>query len=235
MLLSGLACGLIVINLGSLGQAFLLTCLLEFSLCLIFDFKANESIICVIVVFLFFGFFEKSHKNYRRHFFSLHCGDTRFPFGPIITNHHRISSDFWENQSSSCNTFDFRWTYWHGKNSLIIRPGGAIKKDIISFYTQNGFRIYGNVFSHYFSTRGSISSLLIFDPRKEVNKSFRKRSSDGKNYEVAKNKYFQEIGALGIGSKFINLNMWGFARKTFESPLAIPTCRPRSILYRTFP
>ena len=61
--LSGIGCGLIIKNLGSLGQVVALTCMLGFSIGLIGDFQGKENLFCVLGALVFsWLFLEKILK-----------------------------------------------------------------------------------------------------------------------------------------------------------------------------
>ena len=83
-LLFGLACGLIIKNMGLFGRVLTFACLLEFSLDLIGDFELKGKIICVIAALLFSWLLREKAKNYNPRFFGFHSGDANVPFQAII-------------------------------------------------------------------------------------------------------------------------------------------------------
>jgi len=83
----------------------------------------------------------------------------------------------------------------------IWRGGPQLRKELISFYVKNGFRLYGNAYSHYSITLNSVPSLFNFDADIKVDKSYAREIATDYEYELLKNIYFEKMSALGYRIK----------------------------------
>ena len=94
--------------------------------------------------------------------------------------------------------------------------GRQLKKDLISFYAANGFRLYGNAYSQYSITLNSVPSLFNFDTEIEVDKSYAKVITKFFEYEIIKNGYFQKMSALGYRIKVYQSKYLDYCQENYR-------------------
>jgi len=147
--------------MGSFGRALALTLLLEFSLDLIGDFDIKGKIICAITAFLFTWFFREKLSKILSFTFSIFIVTT------LVFPSDRLTPTYKEYENSSGNNdlppvIHLVLDEHIGVEGIPenIEGGRQLKKDLISFYAKNGFRLYGKAYSRYSITLNSIPSLF---------------------------------------------------------------------------
>jgi len=217
-LLFGLALGFILKNSGFLSRALLLTCLLVFSLDLIGSFELKGKIICAILAFLFSWYFrEKAQKILTFAFSVFIAAALVFPsdhLSSIYKEYDRVSG-----KSGLPPVVHLMLDGHIGVEGISenLDQGRQFKKDLISFYAENGFRLYGNAYSHFDKTLNSISGLLNFDTGIDAEKKFVKKSqSKDFKWEVNKNKYFQIMSTLGYRIKVYQPATLNYCQENFR-------------------
>ncbi|MGV7221167.1 MAG: hypothetical protein ACQ9MH_06565 [Nitrospinales bacterium] len=218
MLLFGLAFGLIIKRFGSIGQLLVLTCLLELSLDLIIDFELIGKIVCAITAFLFSWIFrEKAPKILTLVFSIFIISVLAFPskqLSPTLEHNETISSE-----NDLPPVIHLILDGHIGVEGLPenLDQGRRSKKDIISFYANNGFHLYGNAYSHFDKTLNSVSSLLNFVEMAGAEKGFvRKTQVETFNHEMVKNKYFKKMSGLGYKIKVYQSVALNYCQENFR-------------------
>ena len=216
MIVVGIFIGSFINKMGNFGRALSLTLLLEFSLDLIGNFDDKGKIICAILAFIFSWFLrEKAPKI------------LAFTFSIFIITTLILPSD---KLTPTLKKYDVA-----GKSSLPpvihlildghigvegipdnIKEGKELKQDLKNFYSKNGFHLYGNTYSHFSITLNSVPSLLNFDPIIKVDKSYTKEISTDYEYKLLKNKYFEELSALGYKINIYQSKYLDYCQKEYN-------------------
>ena len=217
ILLFGWACGIILKNMRPLGRAILFACLLEFSLDLIGGFDDTGKIICAVTAFLF-AWFARSHApKILSVTFSVFIITTLvFPsdqLKPTYKEYGAISG-----QADLPPIVHLILDGHTGVEGIPqnIAGGPQLKKGLISFYADNGFRLYGNAYSHHSITLNSIPSLLNFDADIKVDKSYTQEIATDYEYEWLRNKYFEKMSALGYRIKVYQSTYLDYCQGNFR-------------------
>jgi len=216
-LLFGLAFGFVLKNSGFLIRALLLTCLLVFSLDLIGSFELKGKIICAIAAFLFSWFIrEKALKILTFAFSVFIAAALVFPserLSPILKTNDGVSG-----KSGLPPVVHLILDAHIGVEGIPedIGMGRQFKKDLISFYSENGFRLYGNAYSHYSITLNSVPSLFNFDTAIEVDRSYVNEITTDIEYELLENRYFEKMSALGYRIKIYQSKYLDYCQEKYR-------------------
>ena len=98
-----------------------------------------------------------------------------------------------------------------------LDQGRQLKKDIVSFYANNGFHLYGNAYSHFDKTLNSVSGLLNFTSGIEAGEVFVKKSQSTEfGKEMIKNKYFEKMSGLGYQIKVYQFVALNYCQENFR-------------------
>ncbi len=77
-----------------------------------------------------------------------------------------------------------------------IGAARALRGELIEFYTSRGFRLFGGAYSEYANTFNAVANLLNFADR-EVNHSFLKPGTDGREWDLNDSAYFSMLQQRG--------------------------------------
>ena len=217
-LLFGLACGAIIKILGSIARVLAFACLLEFSLDLIGDFEIKGKIICAIAALLFSWIFREKAPKILTLVFSVFIAATLiFPsqqLSPTLKKYDRISG-----KPDLPPVIHLILDGHIGVEGIPgnLDQGRQLKKDVVSFYEDNGFRLYGNAYSHFDKTLNSVSSLLNFDAGIEADKGFVTKSQSAEfGKEMIRNKYFKNMSGLGYQIKVYQFAALNYCQEDFR-------------------
>jgi len=218
MIMVGIIIGALMKNMENLGRVLFLTILLEISLDLIADFELKGKIICVISAFLFSWFFRRNAPRILSFSFAIFIAVTLFlpstQISPILNVNDGVS------RNSDLPPVVHLILDAHIGAEGIPEDIGLdrnYKKDFISFYTDNGFRLFGNAYSRFQRTIDSVFSLLNFETGLEAdNKVVKKHKRSDFANEITRNKYFQEMTTLGYKIKVYQTTVINYCQENFR-------------------
>ena len=216
--LFGLACGALTKKLGTLGQAILIACLLEFSLDSVGNFQLKGKLISGIAVFIFVWVLrDKAAKVLALTFSAFIAATFVFPSENLLPS--LKNSAVGPGKTGLPPVVHLILDAHIGAEGIPqgIGMGSQFKNDFISFYADNGFRLYGKAYSQYQLTIDSIFSLINFETGLEAdNDRIKKhRRSDFAN-EITRNKYFQEMTAIGYKIKVYQTTAMNYCQEKFR-------------------
>ena len=89
-----------------------------------------------------------------------------------------------------------------------IGAARALRGELIEFYTSRGFRLFGGAYSEYANTFNAVANLLNFADR-EVNHSFVKPGTDGREWDLNESAYFSMLQQRGYQLHRVSVDVRG--------------------------